>query len=389
MKKGWEYKKLGDVANDMYRGSGIKRDQVTESGFPCVRYGEIYTTYNIAFDCCVSHTDETVITSPKYFETGDILFAITGESVEEIGKSIAYLGKEKCMSGGDIVVMKHSQNPKYLSYALSSPKAIKQKGYGKTKLKVVHTNIPSLKEVSIPIPPLSEQQEIVEYLDSSFAKIDMLKANTAKSLEEAKFLFQSALKEALEPKEGWEEKTMDEVCTLSQGLAINSKTKHLLVEKSNIPLLRIKDMKDGTREVFVDENEYPQKCLAYPDDLIYTRTGTLGLIFTGMFGIVHNNCFKIKLNELVLNKFYYMYFVSSDNFRNMILSIASRAAQPDITHKLFKLQKIYFPPLSEQLTIVSRLDSLSEQVNTLQQNYSRICSECDALKQAILRQVFE
>ena len=115
------------------------------------------------------------------------------------------------MCGGDIVVMKHSQYPKYLSYALSSPKAIKQKGLGKTKLKVVHTNIPSLKEISIPVPPLSEQKEIVDYLDSSFAKIDKLKENAAKNLEEAKALFQSALKDALEPKEGWEEKTLGEM----------------------------------------------------------------------------------------------------------------------------------------------------------------------------------
>lgn len=41
---------------EYYRGSGIKRDQVTEGGIPCVRYGEIYTTYNTWFDKCVSHT---------------------------------------------------------------------------------------------------------------------------------------------------------------------------------------------------------------------------------------------------------------------------------------------------------------------------------------------
>jgi type I restriction enzyme S subunit len=50
---------------------------------------------------------------------------------------------------------------------------------------------------------------------------------------------------------------------------------------------------------------------------------------------------------------------------------------------------IMLPPLSEQQSIVSFLDSLNEKINTLQQNYSRICDECDALKQAILRQVFE
>ena len=197
-KKGWEEKKLGEIANDMYRGSGIKRDQVIETGIPCVRYGEIYTTYNIAFDKCVSHTNENIISSPKYFENGDILFAITGESVEDIGKSIAYLGKERCMSGGDIVVMKHSQNPKYLSYALSSPEAVKQKGFGKTKLKVVHTNIPSLKEIFIPIPPLSEQQEIVSRLDSLSDKVNTLQQNYSRICSECDALKQAILRQVFE-----------------------------------------------------------------------------------------------------------------------------------------------------------------------------------------------
>ena len=99
---GVEYKTLGEIATDIYRGSGIKREQVTVSGIPCVRYGEIYTTYGIWFDKCVSHTDVSLISGPKYFEHGDILFAITGESVEDIAKSCAYVGHEKCLAGGDI-----------------------------------------------------------------------------------------------------------------------------------------------------------------------------------------------------------------------------------------------------------------------------------------------
>ena len=64
----------------MYRGSGIKRDEVTAEGIPCVRYGEIYTTYNTWFDTCVSHTKLENVQSPKYFENGDILFAITAKA---------------------------------------------------------------------------------------------------------------------------------------------------------------------------------------------------------------------------------------------------------------------------------------------------------------------
>ena len=84
---GVEYKTLGEIATDIYRGSGITRHQITESGTPCVRYGEIYTTYGIWFDHCVSYTNAEQIPNRKYFEYGDILFAITGESVDEIAKS--------------------------------------------------------------------------------------------------------------------------------------------------------------------------------------------------------------------------------------------------------------------------------------------------------------
>ena len=162
---GVEYKTLGELATDIFRGSGITRDQVRKSGTPCVRYGEIYTTYGVWFEECVSFTDESIIPSKKYFEYGDILFAITGEKVEDIAKSCVYIGKEKCLIGGDIVVMKHTQNPKYMGYALSTSSAQAQKSKGKVKSKVVHSSIPSIKEIVIPVPPLPIQKEIVAILD--------------------------------------------------------------------------------------------------------------------------------------------------------------------------------------------------------------------------------
>ena len=58
---------LGEIATDIFRGAGITRDQITQSGIPCVRYGEIYTTYGVHFDKCVSHTKLENIPSPKFF----------------------------------------------------------------------------------------------------------------------------------------------------------------------------------------------------------------------------------------------------------------------------------------------------------------------------------
>ena len=155
-----EIVKLKDIAIEMYRGNGIKREEVRVTGIPCVRYGEIYTEYGISFEKTKSYTDENLITNKKYIEYGDILFAITGESVEEIGKSTAYIGKEKCLVGGDILVMKHKQDPVYLSYVLSTENAQKQKSKGKIKSKVVHTNATDIGEIEIPLPPLEVQKRI-------------------------------------------------------------------------------------------------------------------------------------------------------------------------------------------------------------------------------------
>ena len=255
------------------------------------------------------------------------------------------------------------------------------------------TTLPSLVksdllQIEIPLPPLEEQHRIVSILDASFEKIDALKKNAEENLKNAKALFQQVLAQELKPKEGWVETKMETICTLCQGLAINAQTKHLIVEKSNLPLLRIKDLKDGTREIFINEDNCPESCKVYSNDIIYTRTGTLGLIFTGVNGVMHNNCFKIILDQKKVEKHYVMYYLHTTSFKERVIAMAQRAAQPDITHKIFKAQYICFPSIETQHRIVQTLDTLSEKCRRLEQVAQQTIRECDALKQSILRQAF-
>lgn len=178
-----QWKKLGEVGTEWYRGAGIKREEVSDEGIPCIRYGEIHTTYNIWFDECVSHTDESRQPAKKYADHGDILFAITSEDIPFVGNSVAYLGKERIMVGGDIVVMKHDQDPKYMSYVLSTSNAVMQKGKGKVKSKVVHTNVPSLQEIVVPIPSLEEQRRIADILDNFHSLINNLSQGLPAEIE--------------------------------------------------------------------------------------------------------------------------------------------------------------------------------------------------------------
>lgn len=191
--EGWECKKLKYIANSFSKGSGITKEDIVQNGdIPCVRYGEIYTKYNIKFDKCETKTNLELNSTPQYFSHGDILFTCTGELVEEIGKSIVYLGNEYCLAGGDIVVMKHSQNPKFMGYAVSSWYAQEQKGRGKAKLKVVHTSASALGNIYILLPPESEQEYIANFLDEKCTQIDKLI-----SLKESKIEKLNAYKKSL------------------------------------------------------------------------------------------------------------------------------------------------------------------------------------------------
>lgn len=175
---------LSEIATEFYRGAGILRTQVTETGIPCVRYGEIYTQYQTSFTECKSHTRLEFVSSPKWVKTGSLIFAITGEKVEEIAPCVAYLGEEQCLAGGDTAVMEHNQNPSYLAYALMTTEAQRQKSRGKVKGKVVHSSIPDLKKVKIPLPEKSVQDKIASGLDAMRAVVAALDEEIAARREQ-------------------------------------------------------------------------------------------------------------------------------------------------------------------------------------------------------------
>lgn len=169
----WEIKRLKHIAISFAKGKGIAKEEVIMDGtVSCVRYGEIYSKYNNKFDSCFSKTKEECLASPQYFSYGDILFAGTGELIEEIGKNIVYVGKGECLAGGDIIVMRHQENPIFLNYALGSSYSQAQKSYGKIKLKVVHISESSIGNILVALPTREEQNLIADYLEEKCSKID-------------------------------------------------------------------------------------------------------------------------------------------------------------------------------------------------------------------------
>ena len=173
--EGWEVERTKNIIDTMDKGAGITKEEVFPDGdTPCVRYGEIYSKYNYSFCKCYSATNLGMLSSHRFFEYGDLLSAGTGELVEEIGKTIAYLGDEKCLAGGDIIIIKHHQNPMFLSFALNCHYAQAQKSCSKAKLKVVHISASNIGDVVLALPPIEEQRAIASYLDRKCSDIDSL-----------------------------------------------------------------------------------------------------------------------------------------------------------------------------------------------------------------------
>lgn len=181
----WDVKRVKYIASSILKGNGITKDEVIKNGnIQCIRYGEIYTKYKTKILETISRTNYEQISSPKQIEKGDILCAATGELVEEIGKNVVYMGDDKCLAGGDIIIVKHNQNPEYLNYALNSIGSQEQKSLGKTKLKVIHISASEIGDIKVALPNLIEQQEIVDYLNKKCKEIELLIENKSKIISD-------------------------------------------------------------------------------------------------------------------------------------------------------------------------------------------------------------
>lgn len=158
--------------------------------------------------------------------------------------------------------------------------------------------------------------------------------------------------------------------TLRQGFAINKKTNHHMSEEhTQLHLLRIGDMKDGKFSIFVNDT-IPEKFIAKEDDIIYTRTGQVGLVFRKQHGVVHNNCFTVTSNDLnILQQEFLFYALQEKSFYEEAISRATGAAQPDLPHGAFNSIQIFLPPIESQKKISNILNTYD---NLIENNQKQI-----------------
>jgi len=199
------------------------------------------------------------------------------------------------------------------------------------------------------------------------------------SSEERSKFKQTAI--GLIPKD-WEVKTVGDIFTLSQGLQIAKNLRSSVQTEGSVPLLKITELPFGKFAEFVN-NIQPQH-LASRDDIIYTRTGQVGLVYTNFEGCVHNNCFKIHYDPNKFDKMFVFYFLKQKRVYDYANSVAGGSVQKDLSHPAFKSCIIAFPSLSEQKMIGKILKDTDSKIELNQEMNKNL----EAIGQAIFKRWF-
>ena len=169
----WEIHQLGRVGRFFKGVGGTKEDEVP-SGVPCVRYGDLYMQHQYFIRESRSLVSEQRAVDYTPIQYGDVLFAGSGETIEEIGKSAVNLISRHACCGGDVIIFRSQieVDASFLGYATDCPQAAHQKSLMGRGVTVMHIYGDELKYVWVAIPPLHEQAASARYLDKTTADVD-------------------------------------------------------------------------------------------------------------------------------------------------------------------------------------------------------------------------
>ena len=175
--KHWEVRRLGAIGRITKCSGGTKAHNALE-GIPCVRYGDLYTHHGSSITrsrAFVSTEHAAVYSTIRY---GDLLFAASGETIDEIGKSSVNLMDGKALCGGDVILLRPtiSVEARFLGYTANAPYMAHQKSRLGRGMTILHIYGQQLKNATMLLPPLPEQRAIADFLDHETAKVDALLA---------------------------------------------------------------------------------------------------------------------------------------------------------------------------------------------------------------------
>lgn len=383
-------KKLSEVC-DFQNGFAFKSSKFKSTGYPILRISNIQKNEISTKDLVFFDPSDYKENFERYkVVKDDILIAMSGGTTGKLGvnttNDIYYLNQRvgKFSPRKDIL-------RQYLYYFLQTKSEESLKIAGGAAQPNLSTE--QIKNFEIPVPSISEQQQIVEKLDTAFDLIDRAKANIEKNIQNAKELFQSKLNQVFSTKgEGWEEKPLGEVCkTGSGGTPLKSHSEYYI--NGNIPWLVSGEV--NNRTITHSKNFITQKGLDNSSARLFPKDSVLIAMYGATAGQVGILRFESASNQAVCAIFpnknfspdflYYAFLFKKAE----LISKAVGNAQPNISQIKIKETIVPVIALNDQEKIVRQLDQLSAQTEFLQQKYQQKLANLEELRKSILEKAFK
>ena len=172
---------------EMIKGNGVQKVDFVEEGIGCIHYGQIYTHYGAYTYSTNKFVSEVTFEKAKKASKGDIIMTDTSENVEDICKSVAWLGDEDIAVSNHALIIKHKQNPKFLSFSTLTKSFFNQKRKVVVGVKVSGIKPDHLAQIKIYLPSLEEQRRIVTILDTFESSIQNLEAQLSQRVKQYEY----------------------------------------------------------------------------------------------------------------------------------------------------------------------------------------------------------
>ena len=392
---------LGEIG-EFTRGNGLQKKDFQEEGNPVIHYGQIYTKYGFTADDVLSYVNDEIFSKLRKAQKNDILIATTSENVEDVGKSVVWLGEDEIGFSGDMYSYRTEQNSKYIAYYFQTNAFQRQKERKVTGTKMTRIHGDDMEKFEIPLPPLSLQNKIVKVLDkfqvllvdtkglipeeieqrqkqyeyyreklltfdvecsSTHARTSIISNNYYNILQEAANIVEVDIEDKIESKKllnitkkvdniNW--KVMDKELRYIDLSSVNTGNKRIeateLITKANAPsrakqIVKSKDIIFGTTRPM-------QERLALIPDYLDNQVCSTG------YCVLRND------KEIVKEKWIYYNLLKTDFYKYVELN-QKGASYPAISDSEIKNYKIPVPPLHVQQHVVSILDKFDILVNDL------------------------
>ena len=352
----WHKRKLNEICL-FFKGNGLSKSDLSNEGFPCILYGELYTTYkNEVISDIVSKTT-TTLSNPFLSKNNDLIIPGSGEDPIDIAVARA-IYQNDIILGGDLNVLRPKSNVSaaFLSYQLNGVRRydIAKKAQGKS---IVHLHNSDLKEVCVSIPTYDEQLHIVKLL----TKIDEMIETQSKIIEEYVILKNSLIHRFF---------TMDnpkvKLSTILTEINIKNKNKQIdtvLSVSNKLGFIKQSEQFEDREVASDDTSNYK---IVNKGDYAYNpariNVGSIARLINYDKGIISPmySCFKI--NEKKITYTYFDMFLSSFSFKRQLNKKLEGSVRQCLTFEGMLSMDIELPCIETQKSISNKIDMLNYKI---------------------------